>query len=120
MSLFESIIRDYLQKKASEDAIFGEKYAQRCAKDDKVIEGCCAYITAEARKKAVKGCAVIEDAEVFGWAMHYIDEDIKAPADAPKARVETAPTADVPKKAVSAPVAKPKEKKADECQLSLF
>lgn len=113
MSSFERIIRNYLRKRASEDAVFGEKYAQRCAKDDKVIEGCCAYITAEAKKKAVKGCAVIEDAEVFGWAMHYIDEDIKAPADTPKARVETSPTADVSKKAVKA-------KKVDECQLSLF
>lgn len=33
------------------------------------------YIENQARKQAVNGCAMIEDQEVFGWAVHYYDED---------------------------------------------
>lgn len=120
MASFENIIRDYLQSKASEDAVFGEKYRAKCSKDKDVVAGCCAYIKSEAKKKAQGGCAVIEDAEVFGWAMHYIDEDIQEPKSAPMAKVETATTAELPKKAVSKPNPKPKASKVDECQLSLF
>lgn len=117
---FEKTIKTYLEKRATEDSAFAKKYQSRCANDSNVIEGCCAYIKAEARKKAVKGCAIIEDAEVFGWAMHYIDEDIKAPNDAPRAEVKVAAAEEKPKTAIPALAAKPKPKKVDECQLSLF
>lgn len=126
---FEKIIKDYLVKKASSDAVFAEKFYERMNKEgDKAIDGCCSYIKNQARKEAQSGCAVIEDAKVFGWAMHYIDENIAAPATTAAARVETAPTTEQLKaesldrgiKAVSAPVAKPKAKKEDECQLSLW
>jgi hypothetical protein len=122
MSSFESIIKSYLAGRCKDDAVFAEKYQARCAAEgeDKVVAGCCSYITAEAKKQAVKGCSVIEDAEVFGWAMHYIDEDIKAPKDAPKAEVKAKPIAETPKMPDSAPVARLKPKKVDECQLSLF
>ena len=33
------------------------------------------YIENQARKQAVNGCAMIEDQEVFGWAVHYYDEE---------------------------------------------
>lgn len=118
---FEKIIKDYLVKKAGSDAVFAEKFYDRMDKEgDKAIEGCCSYIKNQARKEAQGGCAVIEDAKVFGWAMHYIDENIAAPATKAAARVEVREEADAPKKAVSAPVAKPKAKKEDECQLSLW
>lgn len=120
MSTFEKIIKEYLEKRAKGDAIFAEKFIERCRKDAKAIEGCCAYITAEAKKKAVKGCAVIADDEVFGWAMHYFDENIQAPKDAPAARVEVTPQENEPKKVVSAPVARPKARKEDDAQLSLW
>ncbi len=119
---FEKIIKDYLVKKASSDAVFAEKFYERMAKEgDKAIEGCCSYIKNQARKEAQRGCAVIEDAKVFGWAMHYIDENIAAPATTASARVEQMHQAEeMPKKAVSAPVAKPKAKKEDDVQMSLF
>lgn len=33
------------------------------------------YIENQARKQAINGCAMIEDQEVFGWAVHYYDEE---------------------------------------------
>lgn len=33
------------------------------------------YITSEAKKKAEGNCACISDEEVFGWAVHYYDEE---------------------------------------------
>lgn len=34
-----------------------------------------AFIRNKARNMAVGGCAVVEDKEVFGWAVHYYDEE---------------------------------------------
>lgn len=120
MSTFEKIIKDYLEKRAKGDAIFAEKFIERCKKEKDAIEGCCSYIRTEAKKQAVSGCAVISDDEVFGWAMHYFDENIQAPKDAPAARVEVTPQENEPKKVVSAPVARPKARKEDDAQLSLW
>lgn len=120
---FEKIIKDYLVGRANSDAVFAEKFYDRMNKEgDKAIEGCCSYIKNQARKEAQSGCAVIEDAKVFGWAMHYIDENIAAPAETAAARVEQMKEESLERgrKAVSAPVAKPKAKKEDECQLSLW
>lgn len=126
MASFENIIRDYLLRKAAEDAVFGEKYRAKCSKDKDVVAGCCAYIQEEIKKDIPKSqrsgvvSLVIERDRVFGLAMHYIDEDIQEPKNAPKAKVETATTAELPKKVVSKPNPKPKAPKVDECQLSLF
>lgn len=120
MSTFKKIIKEYLEKRAKGDAIFAEKFIERCRKDAKAIEGCCAYINSQARKEAQNGCAVIKDDKVFGWAMHYFDENIQAPKDAPAARVEVTPQENEPKKVVSAPVARPKARKEDDAQLSLW
>lgn len=47
----------------------------------KTLSQCEAYIKEQARKRAKSGCAVIEDQEVFGWAVHFFEEDeIKANA----------------------------------------
>lgn len=32
------------------------------------------YIKTEAKKKATNGIAMIDDEEVYGWAVHYFDE----------------------------------------------
>lgn len=122
---FEKIIKEYLEGRAKSDAIFAEKFFERCAKEEKAIEGCCSYIKSMAKKEAQGGCAVIEDDKVFGWAMHYFDENIAAPTNAPAAKVAAGPITEMAakmkaEKAVSAPVAKPKGKVVDELQLSLF
>ena len=65
---------------------------------------------------------MIADAEVFGWAFHYIQEDIKAPEKKEPAKVSfTPPTpkAEVPKPA-PAPVVKPKKVKEEGMMMSLF
>lgn len=43
----------------------------------KTLHGFMKYATDEARKVAEKGasCACIDDATVFGWAIHYFEED---------------------------------------------
>ena len=121
MSSFEKTIKSFLDKRSKEEPAFGEKYTARCQNEKDAVAGCCRYITSEARKKAENGCAVIEDAEVYGWAMHYFDENIQAPKSAPRADVKTSssPKADDAQK-TAVPKPKPKAPKVDECQLSLF
>lgn len=41
----------------------------------KSVDGMWNYIVSEAKKKAVKNCAIISDEEVFGLAVHYYDEE---------------------------------------------
>lgn len=62
-------IKAYLDKKASEDALFAAAYA----KPNKSIDECFKYILGEVQKE---GNAVYKsDMEVFGMAVHYYDED---------------------------------------------
>lgn len=42
---------------------------------NKSIDKMFSYIRNQAKKKAINGCAVISDTEVFGWAVHYYDEE---------------------------------------------
>lgn len=118
MNTFEKIIKDYIESACKTDAVLAGKYE----KSGKDIEGCCKYIKSEARKQAKNGCAAIKDDEVFGWAVHYFDEGLKAPKDSPRAEVKVALTADMPKKAVSLANQKPKAKKGsdDGLMMSLF
>lgn len=71
MSNFEDTIKAYLDKRAAEDPLFATSYA----KEKKSIKECCSYIMGEAKKQAVDGAAAINDDVVFGWAVHYYDED---------------------------------------------
>ena len=126
MNTFEKIIKDYIESACKTDAVLAGKYE----KSGKDIEGCCKYIKSEARKKAQNGCAVIADAEVFGWAVHYFDEEMTAPKGNIDCKVETtadpnvvrAKVTDTAKKAVSLANEKPKAKKGsdDGLMMSLF
>ena len=40
----------------------------------KDLKNMCEFIKSEAQKQAVNGMAMIEDSEVYGWAIHYFDE----------------------------------------------
>ena len=67
---FETVIKDYLDNWAREDSLFAETYK----KANKSIKECCRYIISRARK--LGGTAVaVDDATVYGWAVHYYDED---------------------------------------------
>ena len=117
MNTFENIIKEYIETACKTDEVLAGKYE----KSEKDIEGCCRYIKSQARKKAEGGCAVIADAEVFGWAVHYFDEGLKAPKDSPKAEVKVSANliTKTPEKPQIKPVIKPK-KAADEGLMSLF
>lgn len=74
MTHFENAIKEYLDARAKEDIKFAEKYSN----GKKSIEECCRFILGEMRKKATSGMYGATDAEVFGLAVHYYDEeDIK-------------------------------------------
>jgi hypothetical protein len=65
----EKIVLDYLNNNAS------ESLAERINNGEKTLNQCWNYIMSEARKQAVNGCACIEDSTVFGWAIHFFEED---------------------------------------------
>ena len=65
-------IKDYLDERASKDELFAKSYA----KTKKNIDECYDYIVGEARKQCKHSDSVcISDDVVFGWAVHYYDED---------------------------------------------
>ena len=86
MTSFETTIQAYLENRAKTDSLFAETYK----KANKSIKECCKYIYSQARKLAKGGNAVgVDDATVYGWAVHYYDEDdIKV--DGVNGRVEVA------------------------------
>lgn len=82
---FETAIKNYLDKRAEEDAQFATTYA----KPNKNIKECCKYIFQQVEKNKPKGerCVGVSDDEVFGLAVHYYDED-DIVVDGPKNKVE--------------------------------
>lgn len=71
---FENTIKNYLDSRAKEDSLFAETYK----KENKSIEECCKYIMQQAQKmynKRVNGGIAIDRKTVYGWAVHYYDED---------------------------------------------
>ena len=71
MAGFKEIIKNHLDKMAEQDLAFAERYKL----ESKSLDACINYINQEARKQASNGCAAIEDAVVYGWAVHYYQED---------------------------------------------
>ena len=76
-------IKAYLEENAS-DILAGKINNGVLIKKDgkillnrKTMDGFMAFATEEARKQAEKGAryAMVEDAVVFGWAVHYFEED---------------------------------------------
>lgn len=80
MKGFQEAIKAHLDKMAAQDEAFAAKYAAKCEAEQDSIGNCCKYITNEVQKKYKQGnSAVLTDAEVFGIAMHYYDENIAPP-----------------------------------------
>ena len=65
---FQKTIAAYLEQRAAQDETFAAKYAN----PQKSIDDCCNYILHAAEKG---GCAGYTDDEVYGWAIHYYDEE---------------------------------------------
>lgn len=76
-------IKEYLEKSASD--VLADKINNGAVilKDGltlvnmKTLDGFMNYATSEAQKMAEKGarCACVQDDVVFGWAIHYFEED---------------------------------------------
>lgn len=120
--IFETTIKNYLDNRAREDSLFAETYK----KANKSIKECCRYIYSQARKLAKGSNSVgIDDATVYGWAVHYYDED-NIKVEASSGRVEVAVPVAVVKPEPAKPAApkqkakKTKHRADDSLQLSLF
>lgn len=107
----EEAVLAHLEKTASDALVLKINEGQ------KTLSQCWKYITREARKLAVNGVACIEDMTVFGWAVHFFEEDSIKGEDVEKSQpVKEAkkqtdkPKEDKPEKRVS---------KIDEEQISI-
>lgn len=114
--------------------------AEKINTGKKTLAGCWNFIVGEAKKKAEmsssmspsgsvshSGCVAIEAQEVFGWAVHYFEEDsIEECKSAPAVKTTTTAKPKAEKKPIPVTDAKaeppkaPKSKKVDEAQLSMF
>lgn len=117
-------LQEYLEKKlgemAQQDANFRERYEDK----QKSLKNCILYITQQAHKQAVNGCAAISDDDVLQMAVHYYQEkDVEPTKQTIPAKVVAAPKEETkPKTAVLIPKPQPKKaKKVDNSlQLDLF
>lgn len=78
MSKFEdecNSVKDKNLKLICDYLLGREDMQEKLNNPNKSIDKMFSYIRSQAKKKAVNGCAVISDAEVFGWAVHYYDEE---------------------------------------------
>lgn len=114
----EKLIIAYLEENAS------ESLAEKINTGKKTMEGCMAYIISEARQQAQKGVAMIDDATVYGWAVHFFEEDeikeAKAPTQAAVVhKPEKAPEPKPEKKPEKAPE-KPKQEPQLAGQMNIY
>lgn len=106
----ERIVAEYIDANASEVLV------EKINKSDKGISDCWSFIVKQAKEKAGKHDAVgVADMEVFGWAIHYFEEDSIKKGDAPKieAKVETTKEPIQIVKVEKKPKAEPKKPKDD-------
>ena len=84
----EIAVKKYLDEQSEKDECLRTLYLPSKIKD------CFAYITEQARKKAVNNCAMIEDSVVYKWARDFYIEELpkkagKEEAVEIKAKAET-------------------------------
>lgn len=123
-------LQEYLETKLGEMANQDPNFRERYEDKKKSMTNCLCYVTQQARKQAIKGCAAISDEDVLQMAVHYYQEkDVNPTKDTPKAKIvathktDEAPKDDKPKTAVLIPKPQPKKKakKVDNSlQLDLF
>ena len=122
----EELILNYLQNNASEtlaDKINNGTSFEKDGKpllNKKTLAGFMKYACDEARKLAEKGAnsACIDDATVYGWAIHYFEEEIIEGTLYTIDGTEYKPT--VKRVETNAVKAKPEPKKQENVQFSFF
>ncbi len=120
----QELVKAYLEENASE--VLAEKINNgvRIEKDDKTLinkktlDGFMKYASDEARKLASKGAnsACVEDRVVYGWAVHYFEEDSIEGTLYNEDGSEYKPAPKVTDK----PVVKPVKPKDSSAQISMF
>lgn len=67
----KDLILQHLREVASKDEVFATKF------DEEKVDACCRYIMERAKRQAGnERCLCVDDETVFGWAMHYFDEQM--------------------------------------------
>ena len=120
----QELVKAYLEDNASE--VLAEKINNgvRIEKDGKTLinkktlDGFMKYASGEARKLASKGAnsACVEDKVVYGWAVHYFEEDSIEGTLYNEDGSEYKPAPKVTDK----PVVKPVQQKKNSAQISMF
>lgn len=120
----QELVKAYLEDNASE--VLAEKINNgvRIEKDvktlinKKTLDGFMKYASDEARKLAFKGAnsACVEDKVVYGWAVHYFEEDSIEGTLYNEDGSEYKPALKVKNK----PVVKPVKRKDSSAQISIF
>ena len=122
----QQLVKEYLENNASPTLVEKINDGVKVIKDGKThinkktLDGFMKYATEEARKLAEKGAnsACVEDEVVFGWAIHYFEEDeivgTLYSEDGTEYKKQSSVTAKAPK--VNNSPAKPAQKP----QLSMF
>ena len=111
---FKSAIIGYLRERCKTDTYL----AEACKKENKSLDGCIKYIVEQARKKAENNVALIPDAEVYDWAVHYILEDsLNCEIGKKSEEKPAAKSVESPEKENTVPAKKLKKTIADEAQL---
>lgn len=119
------LIKQYLEENVSETLADKINNGVRITKDNKTLinkkdlNGFWQFATEEARKTAEKGAkgAAVDDATVYGWAIHYFEEDSIEGKLYNEDGTEYKPTA--PKTAPKVET-KPQTKKSENSQPTLF
>ena len=65
----QELVLEYLETNASDVLV------EKINAGKKNLDGCWSFITKEARKVANNNCACVDDQTVYGWAIHYFEED---------------------------------------------
>lgn len=113
---YERAVLNYLEENASDILV------AKINKGEKTLGQCLSFCKNEAKKFAKNGIAMIDDKTVYGWAVHFFEEDSIKPGTVPKPQTAAA------SKPVQKPVEKVEKKPAkpqptDECtknQMSIF
>ena len=66
---YETAVLKYLEDNAS-DAL-----AEKINNGNKTLAQCFAYIMGKAQKETMNNCAIMEDKVMYGWAVHFVEED---------------------------------------------
>lgn len=74
---YEKAVAKYLEANASDQLLKKIREAKTAGYN---IRTCFAYIRSQAQKMAKDGCAMVEDATVYGWAVHYFEDEWQADA----------------------------------------